>query len=368
MFKMAISLKDFLRKNKWNSVYKLFYIWINIIYFFKFIVFYSKKRKLDIGSIKKEIFNNLEESLNYVNNWGKVFVIMRWWSWDYTLSSDVILNILNFLWENAYFVWYKEYNDVIKFMLQELLSKENYILVSKQEYEKYITNLKNTKVLDLNILFWDIATYLFFNDIKNFNNIYVKNFYDKILKEFFEKNKLNYKNYYFKNNLRENKQIILCNLENNSLFLPYKDLVSLDEYLDYLDNLWLSNIYINAVINYDLVNKLFQDKKFKNLKLVKYTIKEIINLAKNNEICYFISERNWLNDIFRFWFPYVKQIILYPDSYLYWMFGFDRDISLLKYFFKKYAIKLKDNYSLKWENIYEIDRKDYTKIWNLLDN
>jgi len=353
-----------LRKNilifkRYRYLYAFFYIFINYFYFLKFIVFYFQNRNLN-----KEIFiklsNKLKNILTKKND--RVCLKFFWWSWDYALFANAIVNIINTLKRDntVIFIWLKKYKDVIKLIMEFVGQNINIIYL---EDEKDISNY----VIDFDInSLGTIATYLFFNDIKRFNNIDFRDQIDRFLNIEFEKWGYVYKKYFYSIKPSISKGIILCNLENNSLQLPYKDSVYLKNYLDYLDNLWME-LYINIVYNYRLASKLFNKYNYKNLKLVKYSFDYILNLAKEWKIFLFISERNWLNDIFRFLFPGINQIILYPDAYLYWMYWYDHDIFPLNYFFDKYKVKLIDNYSLRGDKIIEILRKDYRKLGYLID-
>ena len=54
----------------------------------------------------------------------------------------------------------------------------------------------------------------------------------------------------------------------------------------------------------------------KNTIVTKLNFQEIIYLCEHNYINMFISERNGLNDVFKIFYPEIKQIIYYPDSYI----------------------------------------------------
>ncbi len=112
----------------------------------------------------------------------------------------------------------------------------------------------------------------------------------------------------------KNGKIILCNFESNSMNLWATDWIVFKNYITKLKELnekfWVKFI-VNSVYRWE--KDYFENEIF---KVVKLSFEEIIYLADIGMIDIFISERNWLNDVFYVFYKWIKQIIYFPNLYI----------------------------------------------------
>lgn len=148
--------------------------------------------------------------------------------------------------------------------------------------------------------------------------------------------------------------LIVCNFENMSLRSCIDDKISFKNYIQKISYLAKRNnlkFVINSVYNDE------DPYKDDTILVTRLNFQEIIYLAEHKKIKLFISERNWLNDVFKVFYEEINQIIIYPDYY--W-------VNVSKKLFKiklKEQYDIKNIYSLKWGNVEEIIRAEY--FWNI---
>lgn len=147
--------------------------------------------------------------------------------------------------------------------------------------------------------------------------------------------------------------IILCNFENLSYRLAWKDSINFSNYIAKIVEIAKKNhlkFVVNSVYNNE---KLYDDE---NILITRLNFQEIIWLSEHKKIKLFISERNWLNDVFKVFYPEINQIIYYPDYYNRCV---DKNVYKKIYWEDLHGADVKDFWHLPGINIFEDIRWNY---------
>lgn len=336
-------------------------------YFLLHIVLWLKLNKRnDVEDNFKKFVDDISEIKKYDINNKKIYIILEWAAWDaayYFLPLKYLLYYLYDKTNNIFIVWNTKYIDIYKLFL--CFFPELKILWIKDlcAFDMSIAEIKKTLDIDdsdiiinyreqslsqwmfkiywsyfqccsaLKQIFIDVfdLNWIIINPIKSYN-------YDNLDYEKIDKILSYYNN---------PDWLIICNFENRSYKLARKDSIKFKDYLNNIKEISKKSD-IKFVINsvYDNEN-LYKDD---NVIVARLNFQEIIWLSEHNKIKLFISERNWLNDVFKVFFPDVNQIIYYPNYYYPCV-----DKKIYQKFFKKQLNKadVKDCWHLPWENIIE---------------
>lgn len=349
---------------------------------------------LDKEKLINEYTNNINKCIYRfcnIKNESNVFLYYNpWWAWDYAYAFIYLRQILYYLWEkkcNVYLIWHSKFKDIVR--LYEKYFKIIYIFIddpyckilSVEDFPKNLNFLKEF-IIDNNWLFYNLWDYwpdsfnifvktnwekgwLFnrmstyehwLNKILNngitvpWNEIWVYKFSNV------DFNKINYIIDHYSNDW----ELVLCNFESKTLSLGNFDKIYFSDYIKELQR--ISNkdkmkFVVNSVYN--------EEKKhsYKSVLITKLNFQEVIRLAENNKIKLFISERNWLNDVFSVFYPKISQIIYYPNMYSWYV---DKE-----YFIKKYwkldnlCDALDDCKVPQRPNVWQWYRKDF---FNTIEN
>ncbi len=318
--------------------YKIFnFFW----FYLKKFLFDSKNKKIlkwIINTDEKELIDEYENKkkeilsqILSIKNWSNVFIpLLDWGAWDIAYRFIYLKEIFYYLSNkkcSLYIVSHEKYGDIIKIISQYF--KINYIKSENYKKTNDIIEDWNIKIL-IKEKKWIVLNHclcisgfpflkLFYKNGDHKRNIfwYTYNFAIFLNKElnWWKKIILKKQEYNFDTNkiknLRNMEKIILCNYESKTFNMPCFDRIKFKTYLKQSYNIWkITNkkVIINSVYNKE---KLSENKE---ISIKSFTFQEVIYLAENNLIDIFISERNWLNDVFYVFYPQIKQIIYYPDG------------------------------------------------------
>lgn len=324
-----------------------------------------------------KFMNKLKENINSLRENNRYFICLKGAAWDYSYYYIFLKKILELCYikniRDIIILWNKKYEDILQlfkkdFPFLDFCLTEDYLFLeteSEAEIRKkyklwskwYFLDFRD--MYDENISLFNIdSNYSHYeyclglsrkiSDISKIWNKFVLNNgtydYDKLDTKKLDSIINNYAN-------REN--LIICNFENKSYKLARKDSIKFKDYLDKIKWIALNNS-IKFVVNsvYDDEN-LYNDE---NILITRLNFQEIIWLAENKKVKLFISERNWLNDVFKVFYPEINQIIYYPNYY--------NPICDKKVYYSLYKeilenLDVKDFWHLPWNNIIEDIRWNY---------
>lgn len=332
-------------------------------------------KKNDKNLILKSYYECIEKFVENIEIYGSDNNIYIYcavaWAWDSSyrfLYLKYLLKYLDDLKNNIYLICDKKFFDVVKLYWKyfniHFIPIKNPVIIPKtiSDLPSYLIDIIKTNnwkfINSISIWIDDLDVFIACNsEYKSCYNsinfigekikvrynvlweISIKYKYDNYSKvDFWKINNLlnNYSNDWWK--------IILCNFESKSLSCWNFDNIDFSWYIKKLNNMsknkWLKFV-INSVYNWEL---LYNDD---SILVTRLNFQEIIWLAEHNKIDIFLSERNWLNDVFYVFYPKVKQIVYYPSNYIYF--------SDCTYFDKKYGVP-------EWFNVKNSD------FWKLPDS
>lgn len=361
------------------SVYRL---WVKFWYLctkyriFNFFWFYLKKFLFDsknrkilkwiLDADKKQLFDEYEKrkreilkQILSIKGWSNVFIpLWDWGAWDVAYRFIYLKEIFYYLSNkkcSLYVISQERYSDIIKLLAQYFniiyIKAENYktwnniveqwkirSLIKRKKWFVLNHNLSCSGFPFLKLFYktgsnkWSVFWYSY--DFAKFLNLEL-NWWNELKmikrKYVFDMDKIKY--------VKDVGKIILCNYESKTFNMPCFDRVNFKTYLKESYNIWKKTkkkVVINSVYNKE---KLLENKE---ISIKSLTFQEVIYLAENNLIDVFISERNWLNDVFYVFYPQIKQIIYYPE----WC-GFLTD-------FKEWDLWTDKNYDISLLNLRSI--------------
>lgn len=331
----------------------------------------------DIHDYWDNFWKKMKKYVNLLRNNEKYYICLRGSAGDYSYYY-IFLKILFLICQtknitNVVILWNKKYEDILKLFLKNF-SFLDFCLVddfSFLETESEI-RIRNKYGLWCEWIFFDLrdmyndCVKLFTNNSNYSHYEYCLNLSRKIsdISKIWNKFVLNNGTYDYDkldtkkldsiiNNYANRENLIICNFENKSYKLARKDSIKFKDYLDKIKWIALNNS-IKFVVNsvYDDEN-LYNDE---NILITRLNFQEIIWLAENKKVKLFISERNWLNDVFKVFYPEINQIIYYPNYY--------NPICDKKVYYSLYKeilenLDVKDFWHLPWNNIIEDIRWNY---------
>lgn len=368
---------------------------------FNFFWFYLKKIIIDpkqkeklkaiLNTDEKEIIdeyskkkNKILKQIKSIKKWSSVFIpLLDWWSWDIAYRFIYLKEIFYYLenkWCKIYIIAQEKFSDIINLIgqyfniihLKSNNSEVNINNIIAEDIEIKETIEKNQWIILNHYLFiaFGLDQKLFYKTWNKKWGVFWSSydFADFLNKElnWWKKLKLNKKEYVFDKNKIKNViwygNTIICNYESKALNMPCFDRVKFDTYLKKTYTIWKEikrNIIVNSVYNKE---KIVENEW---ISIKRLTFHEILYLADKNLIDVFISERNWLNDIFYVFFPNIKQIIYYPEGCWFltkfnkWDLWTDEnyDISLLNYYWLP-----------EWNNIQDYRKNFLMTIKKYLNN
>ena len=326
--------------------------------------YYSTKNK------KNEYIDSIVSNLETKKS--SFYVIVNWRAWEASFYYIFLHDFFNILHKNGNkitIIWNKDYIDILNLyklktdFLKFLYVEERNLLEFWSESE-FRTNFKLwnewifidmrelNKERDIAFFVEHISNFKYFYNLRNLlkengNHSYDSNWsykYDKVSKEKINKI-MSYSN---------NGKIILCNLENKSYKLARNDMISFKTYINKLTQISKKTnlkFVINSVYNNE------RSKWYENIIVEKLNYQEVIWLAENGNIELFISERNWLNDVFKVFYGGIPQIIYYPDYYCPCV-----DKKIYEKMYKENLLwhDVIDFWDIEWNNIQQDLRKNFT--------
>lgn len=343
---------------------------------------YSEEDLLAKYKIEEEKFFS---KFSKVKNWETVYIYALYWAaWDYACAFIYIKDIVTYLKKKKcriILIWNKKLKDILKLC--------NIYWNIKIEYTKFYIYWINESCARI-LLKWDVniknETLICINSPSNFDLFlkdpekywWIKVNYE-LGKSFQRKfhventNTICNKSSYVYDNVDKSKinnilknysnedWLIICNFENKSFRVYKHDGIEFSKYIENLKFLWSRynlKFVVNSVYNHE---KLYKDN---NVLITRLNFQEIIYLAENNKIHLFISERNWLNDIFYVFYPKIDQIIYYPDCYYVWV-CIDKNLFEDIYMQNLRIDTLNAHYLFWRDNVIQKYRKDY---FNTIEN
>lgn len=334
---------------------------------------YSEQYLLNIYKEKeKEFFNKFCD----IKIWETVYLYALYWAaWDYACAYIFIKNAIQYLQSKnckIILIWNEKLKDIIwLYKFSNIKSKYTkfYMYWVNEDCAKLLIKndiiIKNNKLICINFpTYWD----LFLKDPEKYWWIkYYYNLSETFRNRFWIKDEIQSWLKYIYDNLNNAKLdnilknynnkwwLIICNFENKS-FRAYKnDEIQFNYYINSLNGI-SNELHVKFVVNSVYNNeKLYNND---NILITRLNRQEIIWLAENNKIGLFISERNWLNDVFYVFYPKMNQIIYYPDCYY-------TGVCINKYLYNDIYMSnlrtdtLNAHYLFGRKNIIQNYRKDY---------
>ena len=320
--------------------------------------------KIDINNMDyvKKIKEFLRKNAN-----SDIYICLKWAAWDIALYYLYLSEVFEILLKNdnkIVILCNKKFIDIFSlykrfFPKLKCLGVDDYVFLETETE----TEIRKILKLDDSYVFLDLRDSYDYciSSFKNWTGIYE---YNKSLGSFIKNGNLSKENtkhinsYVYtnidkekldnlENNFSNEWKMIVCNFENKSYKLAWKDSIKFSDYLEEMLKIVKRNnikIVINSVYNNE---NLYNDS---NISVTRLNFQEIIWLAEHGKIKLFISERNWLNDVFRVFYPNINQIIYYPNYY--------NPCVDKKIYYKIYKERLKhfdvkDFWHLPWNNIIE---------------
>lgn len=305
----------------------------------------------------------------------KKFILLKWASWDLSLYYLLLKPILFYLKNkniSVSIICDRKYKDIAKLVVKNFsclsfvyLKDTIYLENEKVENIKNFLNLwQDIDVIDLRKLCYSCVhefiktkwnghydSVLKMN--KKIKNDFSINIFDEEENEYHFDN-INYDkiSYLLSNFSNWKNKLIIWNMENQSLKGTEKDTIPFNQYLYEFKRISKEKnikIIINSVYNNE---DYYEDE---NLIVTKLNFQEIIYLCEHNYINTFISERNWLNDMFKIFYPEINQIIYYPDSYIICA----KELYHILFHKELKGMDIKDFWHIPWNNIIEDIRWNY---------
>lgn len=315
------------------------------------------------------------ETLLKQSNTKEIYLLFPFPSiWEYALSFILLRKFLcNYKW-NIYIICSENTIDIAKifwmyFDVKQYLTVPVWVNYSGlKTIEKYIKCFYQINLWHCINMWYFLSQIWFFHDIsyktwKDFSYLYWFEHFEelysqknKIIKKItksenypyssVDKNKINNLLHY-----SNNSKLIICNFESKSLRSCIDDKIAFSDYIGKISEIARKQnvkFVINSVYNNE---KTYNDD---HILITRLNFQEIIRLAEYNKIQLFISERNWLNDIFKVFYPEIHQIIIYPD---YYWWNVSKNL-----FWKKLdeSYHLINIYSFKSDNVFELIRDKFT--------
>lgn len=257
-----------------------------------------------------------------------VYIIVNWRAWEASFYYIFLYKYLKVLYKNnnkITIIWNENYIDILD--LYKIKSGFVNFLYTKRNLLEFWSEMD----FRINFNLWSEWTFIDMREVQKMRDIaFLKekksnSKYFHELKNMIDDCDVDDTNKLFKYSKVDIKRmenlifsysnkwkLIIFNLENKSYKLARKDTIPFQLYIE-----WLRKIAKNINKKF-IINSVYNKEKckfYEDVSVLSLNYQEIIYLANHWVIDLFVSERNWLNDVFNVFYPEIPQIIYYPDYY-----------------------------------------------------